>query len=110
LPEDAGEDSYSVLPLMLGEEGERPIREATVHHSGGGMFAVRKGRWKLILGQDSGGGQTDRKVETEGQLYDMEEDAGETMNVYTEHPEIVAELTDLLDKYEREGRSAPVLR
>ena len=110
LPEDAGEDSYSVLPLMLGEEGESPIREATVHHSGGGMFAIRKGRWKLILGQDSGGGQTDWKVETEGQLYDMEEDAGETMNVYTEHPEIVAELTDLLDKYEREGRSAPVLR
>ena len=25
------------------------------------------------------------------------------------HPETVAELTDLLDKYERAGRSAPVL-
>ena len=30
-------------------------------------------------------------------------------NVYEEHPKVVAELTALLEKYEREGRSAPVM-
>ena len=108
LPEDAGEDSYNILPLILGEEIEKPIREATVHHSGQGMFAIRKGEWKLVLGQESGG-QTDRTVETEGQLYNMETDKEETTNVYEEHPEVIAELTALLEKYEREGRSAPVI-
>ncbi|MXX14450.1 MAG: hypothetical protein F4Z86_13560 [Gemmatimonadetes bacterium] len=73
------------------------------------MFAIRKGKWKLVLGQESGGSQTDRKVETEGQLYNMETDKEETTNVYEEHPKVVAELTALLEKYEREGRSAPVM-
>ena len=109
LPEDAGEDSYNVLPLILGEEIEKPIREATVHHSGQGMFAIRKGKWKLVLGQESGGTQTDRTVETEGQLYNMQTDKEETTNVYEEHPKVIAELTALLEKYEREGRSAPVM-
>lgn len=109
LPEDAGEDSYNILPLILDEEIEKPIREATVHHSGQGMFAIRKGEWKLVLGQESGGTQTDRTVETEGQLYNMETDKEETTNVYEEHPEVIAELTALLEKYEREGRSAPMM-
>ena len=39
----------------------------------------------------------------------METDKEETTNVYEEHPEVVAELTALLEKYEREGRSAPVM-
>ena len=46
------------------------------------MFAIRKGKWKLVLGQESGGSQTDHKVETEGRLYNMETDKKETTNVY----------------------------
>ncbi|MDP6040521.1 MAG: hypothetical protein QGG64_18375 [Candidatus Latescibacteria bacterium] len=50
-----------------------------------------------------------RTVETEGQLYDMVQDGEESTNVYDEHLDVVAELTALLDQYEREGRSAPVM-
>ena len=41
------------------------------------------------------------------QLYNMKDDPTESKNVYQEHPEIVSELKDLLQKYIREGRSTP---
>ena len=43
VPPNAGEDSYSLLPVLLREKLDRPVREATVHHSGSGKFAIRKG-------------------------------------------------------------------
>ena len=128
LPEDAGEDSYNVLPALLGqrlpESAKRntgirhpddyyePIREAVVHFSSMHMTAIRKGRWKLIFGLGSGGFTQPPFVEPEpdgpqGQLYDMEADPMETTNLWSEHPEIVAELTALLEKYKEDGRSAP---
>ncbi|MFG0252542.1 MAG: arylsulfatase, partial [Phycisphaerales bacterium JB038] len=55
LPDDAGEDSVNLLPAMLGKTRGAPLREAIVHHSGDGMFAIRQGDWKLILGRGSGG-------------------------------------------------------
>lgn len=42
------EDSYSILPVLSGKSYNKPIREATVHHSIAGQFAIRKGEWKLI--------------------------------------------------------------
>ena len=81
-------------------------RAAVVHHSIDGMFAIRKDNWKLILGQGSGGwSQKPQPGDPEGQLYDMQADVEEQHNLYDEKPEIVAELTALLDTYKNEGRS-----
>ena len=58
LPSNAGEDSHNLLPVLRGENYTRPHREATVHHSGSGRFAIRKGNWVLIAapgGDDNGG-------------------------------------------------------
>ena len=41
------------------------------------------------------------------QLYNMQDDPRERENLYTVHPEIVTRLKDLLEKYQREGRSVP---
>jgi arylsulfatase A-like enzyme len=95
LPANAGEDSYNILPAMLGEKYDKPIRQATVTKAG--FFTIRQGKWKLILGRGSG--------EPKGQLYDMKTDPGETTNVYKDHPGIVERLTKLLDKYKKDGRS-----
>ncbi len=111
LPDNAGEDSFDMLPAFRGSVGDDPIREATVHHSIEGMFAIRAGQWKLIEGRGSGGwtggGEDDPAP---GQLYDMRADLDEEENLYLEYPDVVERLSTLLERYRREGRSAPLIR
>ncbi len=113
VPNDAGEDSYNILPALLNEPLAHSIREAVVHHSGRGMFAIRRGRWKLILGLGSGGNTKPVFAEPaddgpQGQLFDLDQDPKEQQNLWGQHPEIVAQLTALLDRYKAEGHSRPM--
>ena len=55
LPANAAEDSFNVLPVLLGERLAGPIREATVLHSYDGSFAIRQGPWRLATGLGSRG-------------------------------------------------------
>jgi arylsulfatase A-like enzyme len=110
IPKNAGEDSYNILPAILGEEHASPIREATVHHSINGSFSIRKGKWKLELCPGSGGWSAPKpgrapKGAAPIQLYDLEKDIGEKNNIQAKHPEVVKELTALLEKYRNDGRS-----
>jgi len=113
LPPNAGEDSYNLLPVLTGEKLARPLRDATVHHSSGGEFAIRQGRWKLLLHAGSGGNNYRNDsayasyFEKPVQLYDLVADAGETRNVAESNPEVVATLTDLMKRYVLTGRSTP---
>ncbi len=107
LPEKAAEDSYNMLDAFAAEAGG-PIREALVHHSINGMFSIRQGRWKLVEGRGSGGWtKTDTEDAPPGQLYDMQTDPEEEENLYETYPEVVQRLQALLDRYKRDGRSAP---
>jgi arylsulfatase A len=115
LPSGAGPDSYSMLPALLGRPHNRPIREAVVHHSGDGMFSIRQGQWKLILGRGSGGFSAPARIdpapgEPLGQLYDMQEDTAETTNLWSERQDVVQALTALLDGYRHQGYSRPGAR
>ncbi|HOZ49229.1 MAG TPA: arylsulfatase [Candidatus Hydrogenedentes bacterium] len=108
LPREAAVDSFDILPALTNAELDAPIREAVVHHSIDGMFAIRQGKWKLVLGKGSGGwsGKGDES-DPPGQLYDMEQDVAEQKNLYGEHPEIVERLQALLDTYRTTGRNRP---
>ena len=110
IPDNAAEDSVSILPLMEGSQ--EPIREATVHHSFFGSFSIRKGDWKLEMCNGSGGGTLPNWAPAAAdlppiQLYHLSEDIGETRNVYQEYPEKVEELKQLLTQYIVTGRSTP---
>lgn len=109
-PDNAGEDSVSMLPLF--REAGTTSRTTVVHHSKDGKFAIRDGRWKLLLCPGSGGWtQNDAEAAKAGlplvQLYDMQIDPGETRNLRTEQPEKVRELLSLLKTYVAKGRSTP---
>jgi len=104
LPDNAGEDSVSLLPLLAG--GDAPVRETAVNQSANGLVAIRKGPWKLIFGRGSGGWSKGRDDQP-AQLYNLDEDLGETKNLYREEPQIVAELTARMAKIVAEGRSTP---
>ena len=109
LPEDAGQDSVSIVPALLGDD-DAPLREATVHHSVDGTFAIRMGKWKYIDGQGPGSNQWDGPQEGDppAQLYDLGADRHEDTNLYEEAPEIVAQLKTLLELYKSQGHSRPL--
>ena len=130
-PNTAAEDSVSILPVLAGT-AEGPVREATIHHSYTGVFAIRKGKWKLTFSPGSGGWsnpipwtgvkairESNRKkgricVEPEAladhewvQLFDLDADPAELKNLSGEFPEVVEQLTVLAQKYIDDGRSTP---
>ena len=113
LPHNAAEDSFNILPALLGQDLHRPIRQATVHQSGDGTLAIRQGPWKLCFALGSHGFSEPRTVQAKpgeplGQLYNLADDPGEANNLWAAEPKIVAQLADLMDRYKKEGRSAPV--
>ena len=111
VPSSAGEDSYNILPALVGNSSSTPIREATISTAGNGAFSVRQGRWKLELTGSTGGygNISQEEVAAQGlpsvQLYDLENDIGETNNLYAEYPDVISRLTSLLESYRERGRS-----
>ena len=93
LPPNAGEDSVSLLPALLGKS-DAPTREATIHQSMGGDLAIRQGPWKLIFTKSGS-----------RELYNLESDLSETKDVLAANPEVVAKLTALMQRYIDNGRS-----
>ena len=111
MPEDAGEDSFSMLPLLTGKKYKNTV--PIISHSIDGKFSIRDGKWKLELCPGSGGWTqpTDAKALKEGwplvQLYDLQKDEAETTNVYKENPQVVDRLTKTLMNLINQGRSTP---
>lgn len=110
LTDKAGEDSYNLWPAFIGKAGNKPIREATVHHSLDGHFSIRKGKWKLTTHLGSGGFSqpvviTPQEGEATGTLYDIENDAKEQNNLYLQYPQVVEELSLLLEAYKEKDQS-----
>lgn len=111
LPEDAGEDSYSLLPLVLPGSKTNYERTFTIHHSIFGEFSIRQGKWKLAICPGSGGWSHPTPVEAREQvlpsvqLFDIEKDAAEQHNVAAQHPELVKKLIALTQQCISDGRS-----
>jgi arylsulfatase A len=108
LPDDAGEDSVSLLPALGVTKG--PVRDGLVVHSINGSFGVREGKWKLCLCPDSGGWSDPRPGKgpvgaPAVQLFDLTQDIGEKTNLSDKHQDVVARLTKQLEKWVNDGRS-----
>ena len=113
LPADVAEDSFNMLNALAGKKVTVPIRESIIHHSLGGYFAIRKGKWKLTTALGSGGFTEPRIEQPEpgksaGTLYDLDKDPEEKANLYDKNPEIVRQLTSLLVKIQQQGYSRPM--
>jgi arylsulfatase A len=55
LPPDAGEDSFNLLPILLGGPADERVRPYTLHQTISNALGIRRGPWKLLAHKDSGG-------------------------------------------------------
>ena len=120
VPDNAGEDSFSLLPILQAKDRE-PIRPYLLQQafSGARDLAIRRGKWKYLAHKGSGGNNYETNPELKryalpdtaptaaGQLFDLEKDPGETENLALKKPEIVEELNALLKQSIATGRSRP---
>ncbi len=118
LPANAAEDSFNMLPALLGQDHD-PIRPYLLQQASKGEHAlsIRRGQWKYLDHMASGGNRYNDSAELKpyilpeadpdapGQLYDLQTDPGETKNLFSKHPEIVKELKALLEQSKASGRS-----
>ena len=113
LLDNEGEDSFSILPLLDNTDERDFKREATVHHSINGSFALRKDNWKMIFCPGSGGWSDPKPSAAEiaalpkFQLYNLNADPAEQTNLFGQHPEIEKNLAELMVQYIDNGRSTP---
>jgi len=92
--EGNAEDSYSFFPILTGEK-QHVKRPPVIHHSGGkGMFAIRKGNWKMIFGNGSGARTKPVGVPfgKPYQLYDLNVDLAESNNLIGRNSEVARQL------------------
>ncbi|MGJ8698113.1 MAG: sulfatase family protein [Verrucomicrobiaceae bacterium] len=120
-PDTAAEDSFDLTPVLKSTKLEAPIRPYILQQTFAMKLAIRQGDWKYIDHQGSGGNNYNTKNEwsmgqyalpntdpdAPGQLYNLATDPGETTNLYSKHPDIVAKLKNLLEESKASGRSTP---
>ncbi len=124
VPAGASEDGRSILGVLGGTEPGDPDR-LIVHHSLGGRFALRSGRWKAVFAEGSGGGFSEPSVDalfasgsgkahanppwdrdhSQGQLYDVRRDPAETTNLWAKRPDVVTDLYQRLQDICRDPSS-----
>jgi len=94
LPNDAAEDSFSILPILLGKTKTLIKYPHIVNQDYGGRLAIRDGDWKYIAGRKA-------------QLYNLKQDIHERKNLAKKYPEKVQEMDKLLKMVKEKGRTVP---
>lgn len=106
-------DGINILPLLLQEANANPRNELAYYYKTNDLEAVRKERWKLVFphlgrtyknnlpGRDGWPSPTP-EVKVAMALYDLSSDPGETIDVQSQHQDIVKDLQALGDKYRKD--------
>lgn len=110
-PRDA-EDSYNILPALLGKKMKEPLRDATIHHAPNADLAIRKGDWVFI---DAGSGDISnepawlrdsrgvKEHNEEKELFNLAQDIHQIDNLYSRFPEKATELKNELERIRKAG-------
>ncbi|NKB71303.1 MAG: sulfatase-like hydrolase/transferase [Candidatus Latescibacteria bacterium] len=106
LPDSAGVDSFSIMPLLQGRQAETPTHPYVIHHSIKGHFAIRRGKWKFVACKGSGGWSKGDDGQP-AQLYDMAADRAEKNNLLELETGVARDLADLLERAVAQGRTRP---
>lgn len=93
-PGDRTIDGHDVWPLWSGTAGATSPYDVFYYYHTDRLHALRSGEWKLRISTTS-----NPPLERDGyELYDLRNDLGETRNVAKQHPEVVAQLSQFVEK------------
>lgn len=95
-------DGLSFLPTLVGnvdQQAKHPYLYWEFHELGGRQ-AIRSGKWKAIRLN-----ALTNHPDTE--LYDLEKDPGETTDLATDYPDVVAQLEEYMDRAHQESEVFP---
>ncbi len=106
LPLDGAEDSVSFLDAALGAPGAEG-RQSLVSHSNHGEFAYRDGPWKLVFRNASENLGQSRGLPRVTELYNLESDLAEAVDLAGERADMVEELRARFDEVIARGASRP---
>ena len=109
LPDDAGEDSFNILPVFTGED--KVGREMVINSTGGGQYALRIGNMKVIQ-RDRGGRRRRDNEENDspirGELYDLAADPSEKNDLWEKKTELGKKMMAILEEQKASGRTREV--
>ncbi len=97
VPNDRVIDGYSLADVL--QNGAASPRRAMFFYRGTKLYAVRKDQWKLHLFTQKGYDQPKPDAHEPPLLYDLNIDPGETFNISTNHPAVVADLRKEIDNH-----------
>ena len=89
VPLPKGLDGINLLPYLQGKNTGTPHPNLYWRVSGGEGYAVRHNQWKLVrdIGMES------------AELYDLDNDPGENIDLSVEQPQVVQKLQQLVDQW-----------
>lgn len=111
-------DSYNLLPVLRGENYDSPLRTATVQNTNAGKYALRQGDWVLINHSTGSAKRESQRYldhfglhefgkDQPGLLFNLRQDPRQSKNLYERHPDRVASMSALLQRYLDGERCAP---
>jgi arylsulfatase A-like enzyme len=103
------EDSYNISNILFGEKYLSPMREATVHHGQKGLLALRRGKWKVVYGDQEYSNENVIMTSNPGMVFDLSQDQYEKNNLWHDRQDVVKNFQIILDQYVVADRSAPIL-
>jgi len=107
-------DGVDIWPLLTQQPDANPRDELVYYYDTNSLKAVRKGQWKLVFPCISQTYKRPSAIGADGwpgkyasdtvrlALYDLRTDPGEALDVKDKHPDLVAQLTAIAEKYRSE--------
>jgi len=107
MPSDRDYDGESILRVLEGS-GVREGKEF-LYYDGASLQCYRNGKWKLKLPYQGFHGSNGKKAVAphDTLLFNLKDDPGEKVNLYSEDPSKVAEMVALMDAYRSSKGTLP---
>jgi len=114
VPGDRVIDGKDITPLILGETEAKTPHEVFYYYFMSQLQAVRSGKWKLFLPfKERQYGWLRKLQKAEAELFDLETDPAESINVIDKYPDVARKLMEYAEEaradigdYQREGANA----